>query len=162
MTTDTRTPSPLSEALAGLGGLNGASIRKEMLRRRAPAEWNFRALNLDDFYRYCAAADITVYDRRLECPGIYLFAYGRPLIFISDELDEVERLFVGFHELAHHWLHRRPVQFFRGREEVVEVEADVVAACAMIPLALIERRRPLAYPETLFRLRREVFDRWRI
>ena len=162
MTTDTRTPPPLSEALAGLGGLKGASIRKELLRRRAPAEWNFRVLNLESFYRYCDAAGVLVHEVRLEIPGTYLFVYGQPRILISDELDEVERLFVGFHELAHHWLHRRPVQFFRGREDAVEVEANVVAACAMIPAHLIKHGLPVAYPEILLRLRREVFDRWRI
>lgn len=161
MTTDSRTVHPLSTALARLGGLKDASIRKGLLRRRAPAEWNFRALNLGSFYQYCDAAEILVHEVRLEQPGMS-FGGGRPQIFISDELGEVERLFVAFHELAHLWLHRRPIQFFRGWEDVIEVEADVVAACAMIPLPLLDRHGPGHYPETLFRLRREVFDRWRI
>lgn len=60
---------------------------------------------------------------------------GQPQIFLSNELRGPNRLFVAFHELAHHWPHPPRIQFFRGWEEAGETEANVVALCAMIQQA---------------------------
>lgn len=79
-----------------------------------------------------------------------------------------ERLFIAFHELAHHWLHPPGIQMFHGFGRRVEFEADVVAACALIPKTVLTHYWPSeiaelhGYTYDLVNFRCEVFDRWRI
>jgi Zn-dependent peptidase ImmA (M78 family) len=143
-------------------------MRRGLLLRNTPPEWNVRVFTEDDFYWHCDRAGIIVREVSLEQPGLYICRDGPPQIFLDDELRGAERLFVGFHELAHHWLHPPWIQLFRGLEESVETEADVVAACALIPKTILTHYWPseiaelYGYPPSLVEYRREVFDRWRI
>lgn len=69
---------------------------------------------------------------------------GRELV-INNKLDHVGRTFVGFHEIAHFYLHVpiRPDQFFYcpsiawGTRLKHDCEADAVALMAMIPYPLM-------------------------
>ena len=143
-------------------------MRRGLLLKNTPPEWNVRVLTEDDFWQHCDGAGIVVREAQIEQSGLYLFNDGRPQIYLNDELRGAERLFVAFHELAHHWLHPPRIQFFRGWKKAVEVEADIVAACAMVPQTLLAHYWPgeiaelYGYPHGLVELRREVFDRWRI
>jgi Zn-dependent peptidase ImmA (M78 family) len=143
-------------------------VRRDLLLHNTPPEWNVKVLTQDDFDYYCDRAGIAVREVSLEQPGLYICRDGQPQIFLNDELRGTERLFVGFHELAHYWLHPPRIQFFLGWEETVEVEADVVAVCALIPKTVLTHYWPgeiaelYGYPPSLVELRREVFDRWKI
>lgn len=143
-------------------------MRRDLLVRNTPPEWNIRVLTQDDFDYYCDRAGIVVREMPIEQPGLYFFRNGRPQIFINDELRGAERLFVGFHELAHHWLHPPGVQMFYGWAKQIEVEADIVAVCCLIPKTTLTHYWPseiaelYGYPHRLVDLRCEVFDKWKI
>jgi Zn-dependent peptidase ImmA (M78 family) len=125
-------------------------------------------LTQDDFDYYCDRAGIIVREVSLELPGLYICRDGRPQIFLSDELRGAERLFIAFHELAHHWLHPPGIQMFHGFGTRVELEADAVAACALIPKTVLTHYWPseladlYGYAHDLVNFRCEIFDRWRI
>jgi Zn-dependent peptidase ImmA (M78 family) len=138
------------------------------LLQNTPPEWNVRVLTEDDFYQYCDEARIVVRDVPLEQPGLSFSRDGNTQIFINDELRGVERLFVGFHELAHYWLHPPGVRMFFGWSKQIELEADIVAACALIPKTALTHYWPseiaelYGYPHELVARRCEVFDKWKI
>jgi Zn-dependent peptidase ImmA (M78 family) len=125
-------------------------------------------LTQDDFDYYCDRDGIVVYEMPIEHAGLYICRRSQSQIFLNDELRGVERLFIGFHELAHHWLHPPGVQMFHGLSTEVEDEADIVAVCALIPKTVLthywsgEIAELYGYPPSLVELRREVFDRWGI
>lgn len=143
-------------------------MRHRLLLKNTPPEWNVRVLTEDDFWFYCDHAGVAVIEAPLEKPGLYIYCDGQPQIYLDENLRGAERLFVAFHELAHHWLHPPRIQFFSGMKGVVEDEADIVAACALIPLTVLQHYWPseiaelYGYPPRLVELRREVFDRWGI
>jgi Zn-dependent peptidase ImmA (M78 family) len=143
-------------------------VRRGLLLRNTPPEWNIRVLTQDNFDHYCDQAGITVREVPLEQPGLYIPGNGRPQIFLNDELRGAERLFIAFHELAHHWLHPPGVRMFFGWAKQIEVEADIVAVCCLIPRTVLTHYWPseiaelYGYPHDLVRLRCEVFDRWKI
>jgi len=143
-------------------------MRRGLLLQNTPHEWNVRVLTQDDFDYYCDRAGITVSETQLEQPGLYICSHGRPEIFLNDKLRGAERLFVGFHELAHHWLHTPGVRMFIGGSKEIEVEADAVAVCALIPQTLLTHYWPseiaeiYGYPSELVGLRCDLFNLWRI
>jgi Zn-dependent peptidase ImmA (M78 family) len=143
-------------------------MRRDLLLRNLPPEWNVRVLTQDDFDYYCDRAGIVVTEKPLEQSGLYIYSDSQPEIFLSDELRGAERLFIAFHELAHHWLHPPGVQMFHGLSTEVEDEADIVAVCALIPRTVLMHYWPgeiaelYGYPPRWVELRREVFDRWGI
>ena len=142
---------------------------RRSLIKRLPPEWNIRVLTLDDFYSYCDQAGIYLHeDNQLEQPGIFMVYDGQPHIFIDQELRGEDRLFVSFHELGHYWLHPPGIQFFLGWHGRADKEADVVAACALIPLPTLRHFWPseivelYGYSSELVELRQAIFDRWGI
>jgi Zn-dependent peptidase ImmA (M78 family) len=143
-------------------------VRRDLLLQNTPPEWNVRVLTQDDFDYYCDRAGIAVREVPLELPGLYICRDGQPQIFLSDELRGAERLFIAFHELAHHWLHPPGVQMFHGFGRRVELEADAVAACCLIPKTVLTHYWPSeiaelhGYTHDLVNFRCEIFDRWRI
>jgi len=143
-------------------------MRRDLLLRNTPPEWNVRVLTQDDFDYYCDQAGIIVIEAPLEQPGLYIHSNGQPQIFINNLLRGTERLFVGFHELAHHWLHPPGVRMFFGWSKQLELEADIVAACALIPKTILTHYWPseiielYGYPYDLVTRRCEVFDKWKI
>src|SRR5262245_53134421 len=143
-------------------------MRRGLITTRTPPEWNTRVLTEDDFYQYCNADRIVIRETQLEQPGLYMLCDGLPHIFLNDELRGVEKLFVGFHELAHHWLHPPGVQMFNGWRGRVELEADVVAVCALIPKTILTHYWPseiverFSYSHWMMQFRCEVFDRYKI
>src|SRR5262249_52996827 len=117
-------------------------MRRGLLLQNTPPEWNVRVLTQDDFDYYCDRAGITVREVQLEQPGLSPCRNGLPQIFINDELRGAKKLFVSFHELAHHWLHPPRIKMFIGWEDAIEVEADVVAVCALIPKTVLNHYWP--------------------
>lgn len=143
-------------------------MRRSLLLQNTPPEWNVKVLTQDDFDYYCDRDGIIVREVSLEQPGLYICRGGRPQIFLNEELRGANRLFVEFHELAHHWLHPTGVRMFFGWGKQIEIEADIVAACALIPKTVLTHYWPseiadlYGYSHDLVTLRCEVFDRWRI
>lgn len=145
-------------------------MRRGLIENNTPPEWNVRVLTDDDFCEYCDRDGILVCEAQLEQPGVYFppARSGKSQIILNDELRGAERLFVGFHELGHAWLHAPGAQLFIGLKEMVELEADIVAVCALIPKTVLTHYWPseiaelYGYPHWIVRLRCEVFDRWKI
>lgn len=141
-------------------------MRKKLIEKNTPPEWNIRPLTEDDFWDYCRADGIVVREMPLERLGLHFKRHNRPVIFIHDRLRGPERLFVLFHELAHFWLHPPGIQFFQGYETSIEQEADAVAACALIPLTTLRHYWPgeiaelYGYPLDLIEFRQSIFDAW--
>lgn len=143
-------------------------MRKEMILRNTPPEWNVRALTEADFWDYCDTAKIIVREIPLEQPGCRIVHRGQSHIFLSDQLRGVERLHVMYHELGHHWLHPPRVQFFRGWNKKIELEANTVAACALIPRTMLAHYWPseiieeFGYPASLIEFRKSLLTYWEI
>jgi Zn-dependent peptidase ImmA (M78 family) len=103
-----------------------------------PDGWNERVFDESDFYRLCHLDGVRVLeDAEMPLPGAYCVYDKIPVIFIARRLRGAERLRVQFHELGHHWLHYPHVQFFLNLNNRLEFEANIVAACALIPFPLL-------------------------
>lgn len=144
------------------------TVRKSLLKN-CPPEWNVRVLTRDDFYSHCDAGGIQLHeDVQIEQPGLYMVYDGRPHIFIDERLRGAERLFVQFHELAHYWIHPSGIKFFLGWERSIEQEANIIAACALIPRTVLEHYWPAelvelyGYSNKLIETRRAILERWKI
>ncbi|HKQ74624.1 MAG TPA: ImmA/IrrE family metallo-endopeptidase [Blastocatellia bacterium] len=143
-------------------------MRRGLIEEKTPPEWNIRVFTEDDFHQYCDAEGIVIREEQVEQPGLYLICDGTPTIFIDDQLRGAERLFVEFHELAHHWLHPPGVRMFFGLGKTIELEADVVAICALIPKTVLIHYWPSeivdihGYSHWMVQFRCEVFDRYKI
>lgn len=143
-------------------------MRKRLLERNAPPEWNVRAFTDSDFWMLCAADGIIVQEAPLERHGFQFKQRNQHVIFINSRLRGAERSFVLWHEYAHYLLHPPGIQFFHGYESQVENEADVFAACAMIPRSLLEHYWPseiadlYGYPVDLVAYRQDLFERYKL
>lgn len=144
-------------------------MRRGLILRNAPPEWNVRVHTLEDFYVFCAQQQIILHeDKPLESTGLYLIYEGRSHIFIDSRLRGADKLFCCWHEAGHYLLHPLGIQFFLGWQQSVEIEADIIAACALVPRSLLTHFWPgeiaelYGYPASLIELRQEIFDRWRI
>lgn len=141
-------------------------MRKKLIEKNTPAEWNIRVLTEDDFWSYCDLSRIVVSELPIERHGLHFKRRGAHHIWVSNRLRGPRRNFVLWHELAHFWLHPPGIQFFRSWEDAIEKEADAVAACAMIPRTLLnhywdsEIAELHGYPLSLVELRRTIFDLW--
>ncbi|MGE0128061.1 MAG: ImmA/IrrE family metallo-endopeptidase [Blastocatellales bacterium] len=145
------------------------SPRGEMIRRKAPHGWNLDMFTMESFRRQCVEAGITVHEIPLESQlGAYIPGAGFPTIALNDALSELDKVFIGFHELGHYYLHPRTARLFTGMTKLIEVEADIFAACAMIPLPALLRYSPSRiikrYGDSaeMVEIRRVIFDRWQI
>jgi Zn-dependent peptidase ImmA (M78 family) len=96
--------------------------------------WNKRILTQADFDRHCSKEGVRVIDCPMKWDGLYLCNQGRPVIVLNDKLQGADRLYVQWHELAHHLLHLPQARFFlRGFQDRAEYQAHLIAACALIP-----------------------------
>lgn len=141
-------------------------MRIELIQRKTPPEWNVRPLNEMDFWDYCNDLKIIVQEAPLEQPAYSIVIKKQRYIFVHDELRGASRLFALYHELAHLWLHPPKIHFFKGWNEAHEIEANVVATCALIPRTRIVHwsASELAeeYPEWLINLRKTTLEHWKI
>jgi Zn-dependent peptidase ImmA (M78 family) len=125
-------------------------------------------MTAEDFDYYCDRAGITVSEKPLEQYGLYVLGDRGPEIYIHEDLRGVDRLFTAWHEIAHHWLHPPGVQLFQGWNKAIEIEADIVAACALVPRTLLPHYDAseivdlYGYSSQLIDLRLEILSRWQI
>ncbi len=144
-------------------------MRRNLIENNAPPEWNIRVFTEDDLHYYCDQAGIEIIERPLEQPGTLIPRDdGKLQLFLNSEMRGAERLFVALHELGHHFLHSPGIQFFLGWDQLSETEADIFAACAMIPITVLKNYWPsevaelYGYPSGLVDLRWEIWERWGI
>lgn len=104
-------------------------MRKKLLERNCPKEWNVRVLDEEDFWFYCGVGGILVQEVPMMRAGLSFIRHGHNVIWIRDDLGGAERLFVLYHELGHFWLHPPGIQFFHGLGGSLDDEANAVAAC---------------------------------
>jgi len=143
-------------------------MRRSLVLARTPREWNRRVLTLEDFAAYCRRERIVVEEIESCLPDLYTIYDDEPYITIHPGLRGAERVFTCFHELAHYWLHPPGIHHLHQMHSIAENEADVVAACAMVPITLLTNRWPAqiiedyGYPPDLVDLRLEIFHRYQI
>lgn len=102
-----------------------------------------RAVNKSDYYRICKGENIGVLKQSAsesyEITGVYLHTKNStiPFIFVNPRLVGDSFLYVAFHELGHHFLHREQKmykQFFHRRTKRylrLEDEANFFAELAL-------------------------------
>lgn len=141
-------------------------MRKKLIERNTPVEWNVRRLTEDDFWTYCDESKIIVRETPLERAGMHFQRNGQNVIFVRQGLRGSDRLFVLYHELAHFWCHPPGIQFFQGYNDRIEREADAVAACALIPRTMLSHYWPteiaelFGYSPDLIQFRKDIFEFW--
>lgn len=143
-------------------------MRKQLLERNAPPEWNVKVLTETDFWILCASARILVEEVPISRHGFRIERDRYSVIFVNNRLRGAERMFVLWHELAHVFLHPPGIQFFHGYNSQTEDEADTFAVCSMIPRPLLDHYWPseiaelYGYPPDMVEFRRDIFDRWKL
>jgi Zn-dependent peptidase ImmA (M78 family) len=143
-------------------------MRRKLIEKKTPPEWNVRVMTEADFWSHADAAGIVVSEMQLEQPGYSIYCDGSPHIFIQDQLRGVDRLYTLWHEIAHYWLHKARIQFFLGLNQDIEFEANLVAACALIPQTMLTHYWPneiaqeYGYPDWLIKYRQVIFEYWDI
>lgn len=95
--------------------------------------WNRHRFTLNHFYQICEAENILLIERPYAAWGRYDEIGGRARIRLSTRPPSLERLHVACHELGH-WALHTPGHY--GLHSKTEMEADLIADCALMPLAL--------------------------
>lgn len=131
--------------------------------------WNERSLGEADFYRLCKRFKVSVTEMLLGTDGFYYRVKGRDFIAVDSKLSGPQKLAVLFHELGHFLFHApesgATANFHGvGRRTRKEVEADIFAICALIPLRLIESRTieelvEDGFPLDMVKARCEIFQK---
>lgn len=145
-------------------------INKHALRRRLPRHWNRRIFTTGDFEFFCALERIQVIETDLyETSGLYFETHdSKRFIFLDRGLRRTRRLWVAFHELAHAWLHAPGAHFYLNLDDKTHYEAEMVAACCLIPLHLLSAKthgeliEEYDYPAELVDFRLQVYERHRL
>jgi Zn-dependent peptidase ImmA (M78 family) len=116
-----------------------AFILSQLIKRKLP-EWNERVLSGDDLDKYVEAFRVPmIEDDAAKAKGEYLLIEGQPIIILKPNLKQMEKLWVGFHELGHHLLHYPvPHRFSKGCWRRKDREANFFAAIALLPTKLVE------------------------
>lgn len=118
--------------------------------------WNRRALTLEDFEALCAQLGVTVLTLASPIEGFYTHYRARPVIVLSQSLTDQQRTFIAWHELAHHLLHHPGIALFdHTSTSKAERQANIIAACALIPQTII-RACEFSVIEDEFNVSREV------
>lgn len=87
-------------------------MRKRLIERNAPPEWNCRVLDAEDFWWLCGLHAVLVQSVPMERAGASFKRRGQNVIWINERLRGALRMFASFHELAHVLLHPPGIQFF--------------------------------------------------
>src|SRR5688572_9200127 len=132
-----------------------------------------RSATEEDFYRHCAAHEITVVMDMDMSIGVYVTCRNEPFIFLNPKMKGWYLRYVMFHELAHHIFHapsqsNAGVEFFHlHSKQKNHFEAEVVAAMALLPRKEINsllQNREFERPElaNLITFRLELYRRFKV
>jgi hypothetical protein len=130
-------------------------------------DWNKRVLTELDFFEFCEQERLKVVEAYTGENGLYVVYRGEPFIMLDPEIKGGLRYWVEWHEAAHHLLHVPATSFFGIESLKSQWQANVVAACALMPLSLLkvksisEIHEEYAYPKPLYQLRARIFERYR-
>lgn len=126
--------------------MNAAFSRMKKLFKK----FNLREFNFEDFEKIARRERINIanYKMHANVRGYYTNelrkVYRKKCIVFNEGLSDIERLYIAFHELAHHYLHvtleNKQIYFCRLNElneAKFDLEADAVAVVMMIPKKLL-------------------------
>lgn len=141
----------------------------EIVKLALPA-WNERVHTEEDFDAFCAEEHLKVIEAETGEHGLYVVYNAQPFIVLDPNLKGEMRLWVKWHEAAHHLLHIPATEFFSsvGEDAKSQWQANVVASCLLIPQTLLRRmtigeiREEFNYPKPLCYLRMSVFERLKL
>lgn len=128
-------------------------------------DWNTRTHTAQDFDSFCVDEHLKVVEMESGEWGFYTVHQGQPFIVLDPNMKGGFRLWVSWHEAAHHLLHIPETDFFTLQASKNDWQANVVAACALIPITLLKQksiweiREEFDYPIPLCFLRLMVYDR---
>jgi Zn-dependent peptidase ImmA (M78 family) len=98
-------------------------------------------------------------------PGEYFIRRDRPIILLHPKLRGFTKIWVAFHELAHHWMHV-PGMFGYALESKSDLQADAIATPMLIPKGQLKDPGLFGlweqgYPPALLERRKMVFERYK-
>lgn len=108
------------------------------LSRLALYGWNRRVFTQDDFDRFCEIGQVIVEERYTGFPGLYTRRQGQSVITVSPSVLPRARSWVLWHEMGHVLLHDPGCAFMYENSQKLERQADLIAACALIPRPLLD------------------------
>lgn len=142
---------------------------RRSLFRGLPPEWNQIVRSEDHFYDFIDAHAIVFRDhRRVKDKGCYTWSEGFPCILLDCRLRGAERTWGLWHEVGHYFLHEPTDHYLLGRDKLSDKEADIFAACALIPQLVLanfsdqEIMESHGYAPWMLRYRRMVWRDYRI
>ena len=134
------------------------------LEKLAPFGFNQKILTENDFYSICDSERITVLEMKVSA-SFYMSVRDKSFIVISNKLKGLKKMFVMFHELAHHFLHGQrdgtSAFYFNLLDNKNEFEADAIALIALLPLGELRRldfleEHPNRYARKLYKDRQRL------
>lgn len=153
-------------------------ILSQLIKMKYP-RWNECVLNLDDFDWLSQKTLVPIIeDPDTQGKGEYTIIDGQPVILIKPNLKNKDKIWVIAHEFGHHFLHYPvPHKFSKGLKKRMDREANFFAAVALIPTSLIQEKllifktieqalgslnEELNYPKELLKIRKEIYEAYRI
>lgn len=143
-------------------------LLKEKVLRCLP-EWNKRIYTEIDAYEYCETKLIgTIETNLIKDLGEYRMHRGLPMILIHKFASANHRSWILWHEIGHDIFHTPlSCKFSPTFRSIIEKEANIVAAVALIPLPLMKKKKfheiheEFNYPKKLIELRKSIFDNYK-
>lgn len=142
-----------------------------IIKQLIPFGWNERQFSEIEFFDLAKVSGVCVWVEKIGVPGRYFYYRERPVIGIHSELEGYTKLWVQFHELAHHWKHvptRKPTycEFAYTLENKEELEADAIALPMVIPLPWLKEPGLFdlweqGYPASLLERRKLIWERFK-
>lgn len=131
--------------------------------------WNKRVFTEQDFYDLCRRESVRVIEGDFVARGEYKVYKKWPFILLRRRLPSSMRIWIQWHELAHHFLHYPGSYLFDpGAARKVDFEANFLASVALIPTGLIETMGldeialEFNYPKKMIEIRRHIMENYRI
>lgn len=124
----------------------------------------------DDLSALCEREKVEIAENgSFKFKGEYVIYDAIPFILLRPDLKREMKLWVGLHEFGHHLLHY-PVnhRFSKGIVRKMDREANFFAAIALMPTWLIASKtlgeiiEEYNYPKQLIRIRKEIYDTYKI
>lgn len=141
-----------------------------VINQLKPLGWNERQFSEVEFFDLASQSKAGVWIEKIGIPGRYFYYRGFPIIGLHDELQGYTKLWVYFHELAHHWLHVPSdkdcyFEFGYTVENKLELEADAIATPMVIPKQWLKEPGLFelweqGYPASLLERRKQIFERF--
>jgi Zn-dependent peptidase ImmA (M78 family) len=147
-----------------------AFILTQIIKKKLP-QWNSQVFTEADFYVICTEQKLRVMEsEKFKYKGEYSIHKGLPFILLNKKLSQPEKIWIGFHELGHHFLHY-PIpkhHFAKTLWNKFDREANYFASIALIPTFIVESKsageiiEEFNYSKELIKIRKEIYDNYKI